>query len=110
VPARPAENPGPRPARVTVAQLGDFALKGQRVIVGRLASNDITIPDHNVSREHAEFVQEGNGWAIEDLGSTNGTYVNGEEIQSVRLREGDHIRVGVTEMVFHEADSAGALA
>lgn len=100
---RAAAGPHPRPARVTVAQLGDFALAGQRVILGRLSSCDITIPDHNVSREHAAFVREGDGWALEDLGSTNGTYVNGAEIQSMRLREGDRIRVGVTEMVFHEA-------
>lgn len=103
-PIRAAENPRVRPARVTVPQLGDFPLTGQRVIIGRLTSSDITIADHNVSREHAAFVREGDGWAIEDLGSTNGTYVNGQEVQGTRLREGDRVRVGVTEMVFHDPE------
>ena len=91
-------------ATVTVSGIEhDVVLQGGRVVVGRLSSCDIVLPDVNVSREHAAFVSEGDGWAIEDLKSTNGTLVNGVPLrQMTRLRDGDVIGVGVTELVYHE--------
>lgn len=90
-------------ATVTVSGTGhDVALAGERVSVGRLASCDVRLADANVSREHAVFVREGAGWAIEDLGSTNGTYLNGERVAAERLRDGDVISIGASELVFHE--------
>ncbi len=106
----PAESPAVRRpvqtsalATVTVAGTGpDVALTGDRVTAGRLSSSDITLSDANVSREHAAFVREGAGWAIQDLDSTNGTYVNGESVDHARLRDGDVISLGATELVYHE--------
>ena len=67
-----------------------------------MASCDICLADANTSRQHAAFVRDGAGWAVEDLGSTNGTLVNGERVERLRLRDGDVIVVGVTELVYHE--------
>lgn len=90
-------------ATVTVSGVQhDVALKGERVVIGRLATCGICLQDANVSREHAAFVREGAGWAIEDLGSTNGTLLNGARTDFSRLRDGDTIVVGVTELTYHE--------
>lgn len=90
-------------ATVTVSDtMHDVALKGERVVVGRLAGCDVCLEDKNVSREHAAFVAEGLGWAVHDLDSTNGTFVNGERVTRIRLRDGDEVQVGATRLVFHE--------
>ncbi|TLM81253.1 MAG: FHA domain-containing protein, partial [Actinobacteria bacterium] len=90
-------------ATITVTGIDhDVVLSGERIVVGRLAECDVHIQDANISRQHAAFVAEGAGWAIEDLGSTNGTYVNGERAGHLRLRDGDVVTIGVTELVFHE--------
>ena len=78
-----------------------FDLVSARVSLGRESHNTITIPDINVSRNHAEITLSPQGmWIITDLGSTNGTYVNGRAIASQPLNEGDHISVGTTDLVF----------
>ena len=109
-PAVPAAQAPPPPsaaprgaATVTLAGSPDAAvLDGERATVGRLASCDITLADANVSREHAAFVHEGAGWAIEDLDSTNGTYLNGERVTYARLCDGDVISVGASELTYRE--------
>jgi hypothetical protein len=78
-------------------------LDGDRFVLGRLKGCDICLQDHNASREHAALVREGAGWVLEDLGSTNGTLVNGEEIDRVRLRDGDVVTIGVTEFDYRDA-------
>jgi len=80
----------------------DVALRGERMIVGRLAGCDICLEDKSASRQHAAFVAEGTGWAIEDMGSTNGTSLNGQKIARERLRDGDRIRIGLTEIIYNE--------
>ncbi len=88
---------------VTVSDLHhDVALDGERLVVGRLDECEITLADVNVSRRHSAFVREGDGWAIEDLGSTNGTRLNGEHIKHARLKNGDKIEVGATQLHYHE--------
>ena len=90
-------------ATVTVSDIHhDVALKSDRVVVGRLAGCGICLQDANVSREHAAFVRDETGWSIEDLGSTNGTQLNGEAVKRERLADGDTVQVGVTELEFHE--------
>lgn len=90
-------------ATVTVSDTGhDVALKGDRVEVGRLSSCDICLADVNVSRAHSAFVREGDGWAIEDLDSTNGTLLNGERVTYARLRDGDRVQVGATQLIYHD--------
>ena len=90
-------------ATVTVSDTGhDVALKGDRVEVGRLGSCDICLADVNVSRIHSAFVREGEGWAIEDLDSTNGTLLNGERVTHTRLHNGDRVQVGATQLIYHD--------
>ena len=90
-------------ATVTVRGVDhDVVLRGDRMIVGRVATCDICLADKNTSRQHAAFNREGMGWSVEDLGSTNGTLVNGNPVGRVRLRDGDLIVVGITELVYHE--------
>lgn len=79
----------------------DIALTADRYVLGRLKNCDICLADANASREHAVLEREGTGWAIVDLGSTNGTLVNGEHIDRLRLRDGDVIVIGVSEIVFN---------
>jgi len=93
----------PEGASVTVPGLAhDVALEGERVVLGRLKTCDICVADANASREHAALEREGAGWAVVDLGSTNGTLVNGEPAQRVRLRDGDTVTIGTSELVYHE--------
>jgi len=77
-------------------------LGGDRVTVGKGPENDVVIAsDGTVSRLHAVLEMIGSGWCLRDLGSRNGTYVNGERIFSERvLHPGDEIRVGQTRLVY----------
>ncbi|MCI1667897.1 MAG: FHA domain-containing protein [Olsenella sp.] len=69
------------------------------VIVGRSPSSDIVIDEPYVSATHARFTIQGPALVLEDLGSTNGTMVNGHVIdQPVTLRDGDEVQVGDTIM------------
>jgi hypothetical protein len=95
--------PGSGLATVTVGDLAlDVALTGDRVTMGRLATSGIQLTDSNASREHAAFVRQGSGWAIEDLGSTNGTLLNGVPVTRAVLSDGDVIEIGVTRLTYHE--------
>lgn len=69
------------------------------VVVGRSPSSDIVIDEPYVSATHARFTIQGPALVLEDLGSTNGTMVNGHAIdQPVTLRDGDEVQVGDTVM------------
>lgn len=96
------EIPGAEATITVPGETDPLVLDGDRVMIGRLASCDVTLADANVSREHAAFVREGAGWAVEDLDSTNGTYLNGERVTYARLRDGDVVSVGASELVYHE--------
>ena len=75
---------------------------GSRLSIGRADTNDVAIPlDDRASRMHALVECLPAGWSVRDLGSTNGTFVNGERIVGERaLRAGDEIRVGETRLLF----------
>lgn len=78
-----------------------FTLPGDAETIGRESKNDIVIPDINVSRVHAEIRQDESGaWILTDLGSTNGTFVNGRQIKSTALSDADRIIVGTTNLEF----------
>jgi hypothetical protein len=95
--------PAPGIATVTVRGVDhDVVLRGERMVVGRLGSCEICLQDKNTSRQHAAFIKDGSGWTVEDLGSTNGTLVDGRKIDRLRLRDGDVIVVGITELIYHE--------
>ena len=71
-----------------------------KVVLGRSREADVRVADVNVSRRHAELRQEGAGYWILDLDSTNGIEVNGKRVDRARLRDGDRITLGATEVVF----------
>ncbi len=77
-------------------------LEGTRVAIGRHPGNDIVLDgDDRVSRLHAVLDRVGGGWCLTDLGSSNGTSVNGVRISAGRaLRQGDEVLVGSTRMVY----------
>jgi pSer/pThr/pTyr-binding forkhead associated (FHA) protein len=75
-------------------------LDQQKIVIGRSRDCDIQLADANVSRRHAELRQEGASYWIVDLGSTNGTEVNGKRIKRAKLRDGDKIMLGSTEITF----------
>ena len=62
--------------------------------IGRGASNDLVLSDSGVSRSHAEVVFEGGGYAVRDVGSSNGTFVDGARVETAALRDGSTIEVG----------------
>jgi len=72
-----------------------WPLEGERVGIGRSSRNAVQIADATVSKDHAEVVPKPDGWWITDLGSRNGTRVNGSDaVQPVRLKESDLVEVG----------------
>jgi pSer/pThr/pTyr-binding forkhead associated (FHA) protein/ketosteroid isomerase-like protein len=88
---------GPRPGVV-------FDLGEAEYIIGRDPANAIAIDDRNISRRHARLVAQGDGYAIEDLGSTNGTRVNEQVISSrTQLRPGDSLLLGDKVLIAFQA-------
>jgi hypothetical protein len=73
-----------------------WALTKSRLVIGREPDCDIVIPDRQVSRAHAALVRLEDGYALEDLGSKNGTHVNGKPVEgAVRLQDGDLVQVAL---------------
>ena len=77
-----------------------FTLGEHTVTVGRRPECNIVLGDPKVSRNHAEIRPHGDGFIVVDLGSTNGTTVNGVRIAERVLRDGDEIRFGSTQIRF----------
>jgi hypothetical protein len=75
-------------------------VKQRRVVLGRSKDCDIQLSDTNVSRRHAELRQEGASYWMVDLGSTNGMEVNGKRVKRAKLRDGDTVTLGSTDIVF----------
>jgi FHA domain-containing protein len=73
---------------------GRIALTGDTVLIGRATDATVRLADSSVSRRHAEVRPAGDGWVLVDLGSTNGTRINGAPITERRLEDGDSITVG----------------
>ncbi len=81
---------GPAPGQV-------FEFDGEVITVGRETGNDLVAADAEVSRHHARLVREGEGYLLEDLGSTNGTFLNGRRLISPQaIGDGDLINLGET--------------
>jgi phosphoserine phosphatase RsbU/P len=81
-------------------------LQGPAVSIGRASDCSIPIKDRYLSRKHAEIIAaEGNTWILKDLGSANGTYLNGSRVErDEQLKTGDRIRLGDTEIVFETSE------
>ncbi|WP_225754945.1 FHA domain-containing protein [Actinotalea sp. Marseille-Q4924] len=78
-----------------------FLLDADRTVAGRSPDADIFLDDVTVSRKHVEFVREGAGFVVRDVGSLNGTYVNRTRIEQAVLRAGDEVQIGKFRMTFH---------
>ena len=78
-------------------------LAGEQMTLGRSPDNDVAFPgDNAVSRLHAVVKPYGEDWSLLDVGSVNGTYVNGERMHGQHtLQEGDVITLGAQRLVFH---------
>jgi len=81
-----------------VPAYGVYLIEGSAATVGRNEENDIFLVDPSVSRNHATLTLETDGATVSDLGSTNGTYVNGERVTTCHVASGDLISFGNTQM------------
>lgn len=83
-----------------------FELDHPVISIGRESGNSIRLRDTEVSRRHGEIRQDGDGWVLVDLGSSNGTFIEQNRIETHRLRTGDRIQIGKTWLLFTRADEA----
>lgn len=83
-----------------------FPLNKDHIIVGREVQCHVMLNDNSVSRQHSSVTRLAEGYLLKDLGSSNGTYVNGHRIQEALLKDGDRISIGDCEFWF-EAPSSG---
>ncbi len=99
--SRLREAGGGGPASLILPSGERVALTDRIVTIGRLPDCTIALPDANVSRKHTEVHHRGNAFVIVDLGSTNGTKINGTRIDGERtLADGDIVSVGSTHLRF----------
>lgn len=77
-----------------------FLLDRDRTTVGRHPDSDIFLHDVTVSRRHSELLREGRRFAIRDLGSLNGSYVNGARVDERLLESGDEVQIGRFKLLF----------
>ena len=85
----------------------DYPFTGENITIGRSKKNDLSLKDITVSRHHAEIRKAEKGYLILDLGSYNGTRLNGKLIQTAPLHFGDKVRIGLTRLTFFERREAG---
>ncbi len=101
---RMVEAEGGRPTGVLELPTGQRVVLGEFVVtIGRMPGSTITLNDGNVSRNHAEIRPTDAGFVVVDLGSTNGTKVNGQRIRERELRDGDSVTFGSTTIVFAQS-------
>ena len=89
----------------------DYDFEGPEIVIGRATSAAVVIPDTRVSRQHARIVRRHGGWWVEDLGTRNGTLLNGEPMAgAARLEPGDRLDIGdsVVRFMGDEADAGRA--
>jgi pSer/pThr/pTyr-binding forkhead associated (FHA) protein len=81
-----------------------FLLGKAEVSAGRRPDNDVFLDDVTVSRRHAVFERREEGsWFVRDVGSLNGTYVNGEQVEETKLAHGDEVQIGRFKLAFFAA-------
>ncbi|QSQ19348.1 DUF4388 domain-containing protein [Pyxidicoccus parkwayensis] len=90
-------------------QGGEFPLKvDKQIVIGRSSELDMVLVEDMVSRKHAKISFSDGKITIEDLGSTNGTFVNGEKVKQARLKEGDRILIGTSILKLVHQGAEGA--
>jgi diguanylate cyclase (GGDEF)-like protein len=83
------------------ARLGSRIVLGtEPLVIGRSVDADFQIADRSISRKHCRIVHDDGGYRVEDLGSTNHTWLNERRIDSARLRDGDHLRISQSVLKF----------
>ena len=87
-----------------------FDLKPELTTVGRLPDNALQIPEASVSSHHCEIQLRGNDLFVRDLGSTNGTFINGEKINEGTVKAGQILRLGMVDMRLETGDAQAASA
>lgn len=86
-----------------------FRIDSKGLRIGRGKQNDIVVPDHFASIDHAVFRQQKKATLVEDMGSTNGTWVNGERIHSaVELIAGDYVKIGSITFQYSRWEDEGS--
>ncbi len=81
-----------------------FLLDAESESVGRHPDSSIFLDDISVSRKHAIFSRQESGFSISDIGSLNGTYVNGDRVEKVALHSGDEVRIGKYRLIYFTGD------
>lgn len=81
------------------ADSNELVLRDLPATIGRAPESSVHISDRWLSRQHCEIYRYQNAVVVRDLGSTHGTYVNGEKVTEIELRPGDRISVGLSTFV-----------
>jgi hypothetical protein len=101
--ARRVESPPRQASRaLLVGENKRTVVSGDPFVIGRSRECDLVLDDPNVSRRHAELRREDEGWAVRDLGSTNGIKLNGRRSRGGRLSPGDEITLGLSRLTFEQ--------
>jgi len=100
--ARRVEEPRQTTRALLVGEDKRTVVSGDPFVIGRSRECDLVLDDPNVSRRHAELRREDSGWAVVDLGSTNGIKLNGKRSRGGRLNPGDEITLGVSRLTFEQ--------
>ncbi|HKA88386.1 MAG TPA: GGDEF domain-containing protein [Haliangiales bacterium] len=106
---------GPAPDNAVLVVIGGpnlgrhYPLSSPEYVIGRIPEAHIQIDADSVSRRHARVVRDGRDWVVEDLGSTNGTFVNAHKVERAHLRDGDLIVVGGGILKFLTGSNVEAL-
>jgi pSer/pThr/pTyr-binding forkhead associated (FHA) protein len=80
-----------------------FLLEQELTTAGRSTDSDVFLDDITVSRKHAEFTRKAGAFFVRDVGSLNGTYVNGEQVEETKLASHDEVQIGKFKLVFFAA-------
>lgn len=87
---------------------GLLEISAERMSLGRADDNQLVLADDSVSSHHGEISFDGASWIFTDLGSTNGTKINGERVEALQLADGGSFTLGDVECVFIDQEEASA--
>ena len=108
-----AVNSLPAGSALLIAHVGPnagarFLLDSEVTTAGRHPDADIFLDDVTVSRRHVNFMKYAGGFEVIDAGSLNGTYVNGDRVDAVRLRTGNEVQIGKFRLTYYYSSNEGA--